>query len=48
MQFTVQKLYTNKLDVKIQARFLLVAKIKKEGLNLPFYLEQLLKNEAKQ
>lgn len=44
MQFTVQKLYTNKVDLKIQGRFLLLAKIKKEGLDLPFHQKQFKKN----
>ena len=43
MQFIIQKLYTNKVNLKIQDRFLLPATIKKRGTRFIFPSETTLK-----
>lgn len=41
MQFTIQKLYTIQVDLKTEGKFLLLAKVKKEGLDLSSHLKEL-------
>lgn len=43
MQFTIQKLYTIQVDSKTEGKFLLLAKVKKEALDLSSH-PKLLKN----
>lgn len=42
MHVTVEKLYTNEVDLKTEGRYLLLAKSKKEGLDRPSHLRQIL------